>query len=152
MNLQANTQKTDLTLSAVGEDRPARRRSDTAPTSHYRDVAIPVDRLIAPAVGDGLAPTIVALGATRLCGACATLIRQDSAGAWRHCAVGFDHLPDPDAYERIRGSREVIPPWSCTDCRLVNWPTLAGEARSSCFGCGSPRATESELRALAGDR
>lgn len=136
MNLQGNGGKTDLTLSAAPEHRPAVRKGPPA-----------------PALIDGLAPNLVGIhiGPTRLCGVCVTLIRQVVAtGEWRHCALGLDHDPDPGTYPGI--TADVVRPWSCSDCQLVNWPPLGGGERTACYGCGSPRVTESELRALAGDR
>jgi hypothetical protein len=114
--VQANRGKSELTLSAVPE---AARHLSSAPT--------------APSLVDGLAPNTIAnrLGQTRLCGRCATLIREDVAtGAWRHCAVGFDHEPDPDAYSRVRGTIDV-PIHSERDRAVL---------------------TESELRLLDGNR
>ena len=131
------TRKTDLTLSAAGEVKPAPSGSRTP-----------------PALIEGAAPNTVGvrLGPTRLCGVCVTLIRQDvRTGSWSHCALGLDHEPDATAYERIRGTIDV-PIYSERDRPIRQAAELGLVLEDHGYPLIEVGVTESEQRLMDGNR
>jgi hypothetical protein len=127
VNLQAEAMKTDLTLSAVGELAQAFSGALTAEPGFPRVLADPT------------CPDCVARRPHDRHVKYADLRRGATTARGMVVADSTTTVP-------------VIPPWSCSSCRLVNWPRLDGSARTACAGCGEPQLTESEQRALWGDR